>query len=152
MRVDWKRVPNCNGWADFTEEGLQPFEVDKERKCIYLIWSEERRQMVYVGSGDVSRLWDHLNPHDPNYENITSYGGLKATYAIVNDENQMLGAENYLAQVYDPLVGERHPQDQFEEVNLPSIDVSYHCDRVSGISDGGRNMRSLMDTLEARLQ
>ena len=55
MHVNWKKT-NGDNWADFSEEGLRQFEDDRNRSnCIYLIWSETERKMIYVGSGEVER-------------------------------------------------------------------------------------------------
>lgn len=142
MIVDWIQLPDEN-WADFTEEGLQPFEEDREKKCVYLIWSVNENRMIYVGSGDVERLWDHLKENE-----ITDYKGVKFTYALIKNKDDYQGAENYLAQVYGPLVGERYPQDNFKEVNLPNIGVDYRSDRVGGTSNDAKAIRSMCNYIK----
>lgn len=151
MALEWKKSPVTGDWADYNKEALQPFEDDKEEKCVYLIWSESERKMIYVGSGNVDRLWDHLTPSDPAYEAIHDHSNLKATYALI-DEKYMLGAENYLAQVYTPLATERSPKEPFVEVNMPTIDVHYHSDRLGGISDSARAMRSSIDCVNDKIE
>lgn len=148
MTLDWKKSPATDDWAVYDEEALQPFEEDREQKCVYLIWSESERRMVYVGSGDVDRLWDHLNPSDPAYERIHVHENLKVTYALI-DEKYMLGAENYLAQVYRPSAVEASPQDEFVEVSLPdNIGVCYDSARAKETSNRVRATRSLLDCVE----
>lgn len=153
MILHWKKSPETDDWAVFSEEGLQPFEADKEQpNCVYLIWSGSEKKMVYVGSGRVERLWDHLNPSDPAYRRIHKYEELRATYALIG-EKDMLGAEHYLTQVYEPLETERTPDECFVGVSLPNnIGVSYHSDRVGGISNKARAMRSLCDHMKDKLE
>lgn len=146
--LDWKKSTATGDWAVYDKESLQPFEKDNGQKCVYLIWSESERRMVYVGSGDVDRLWDHLNPSDPAYERIHAHENLKATYALI-DEKNMLGAENYLAQVYRPSAVEASPQDEFVEVSLPdNIGVCYDSARAKETSNRVRATRSLLDCVE----
>ena len=152
MILHWKKSPETDDWAVFSEEGLQPFEADNEQpNCVYLIWSDSERKMVYVGSGRVERLWDHLNPSDPAYDRIHRHVNLKATYALI-DEKDMLGAEHYLAQVYEPSATERTPDEEFVEVSLPNIDVSYHSDRAKETTNNVRAMRSLCDHMKDKLE
>ena len=150
--LDWKKSPATGDWADFNKDALQPFEGDREQpNCVYLIWSASERKMVYVGSGEVDRLWDHLNPGDPAYARIHEHEDLKATYALI-DAKDMLGAEHYLAQVYDPSATERTPKEVFVEVSLPdNIGVSYHSDRAKETTNNARAMRSLCDYVKDEL-
>lgn len=151
MTLDWRRSTATGDWAVYDKEALLPFEEDSGQKCVYLIWSESERQMVYVGSGDVDRLWDHLNPSDPAYERIHAHKNLKATYALI-DEEYMLGAENYLAQVYEPSAVEASPKERFVEVSLPdNIGVSYHSDRAKETSNGIRATRALLDCTKDKI-
>lgn len=148
MILDWKKSPATKDWAVYDKEALQPFEEDRELKCVYLIWSESERQMVYVGSGDVDRLWEHLNPSDPAYKRIHAHENLKATYALI-DEKNMLGAESYLAQVYEPSAVEASPEESFVEVSLPNnIGVSYDSSRATETSNSVRAMRSLLNCMK----
>ena len=104
--------------------------------------------MVYVGSGEVDRLWDHLNPGDPAYARIHEHEDLKATYALI-DVKDMLGAEHYLAQVYEPSAVKASPAEDFVEVSLPdNIGVSYHSDRAKETTNNVRAMRSLCDCVK----
>ena len=122
LRLDWKKTDR-NEWADYTPEGLASFEGDKKRNCVYLIWSEPENRMVYVGSGEVDRLWDHLRESDPQYENIHRHVGLKATYALT-DAKDMRGAEGFLALGYKPAEGDRHPRE-FVKVEHPDNGVPF---------------------------
>lgn len=151
MTLDWRKSTATGDWAVYDKEALLPFEEDRGQKCVYLIWSESERQMVYVGSGDVDRLWDHLNPSDPAYERIHAHENLKATYALI-DEKYMLGAENYLAQVYRPSAVKASPEEIFVEVSLPdNIGVSYHSARAKETSNRVRAMRALLDCTKDKI-
>ena len=148
MTLDWRKSTATGDWAVYDKEALLPFEEDRGQKCVYLIWSESERQMVYVGSGDVDRLWDHLNPSDPAYERIHAHENLKATYALI-DEKYMLGAENYLAQVYRPSAVKASPEEIFMEVSLPdNIGVCYDSARAKETSNRVRATRSLLDCVK----
>lgn len=148
MTLDWRKSTATGDWAVYDKEALLPFEEDRGQKCVYLIWSESDRQMVYVGSGDVDRLWDHLNPSDPAYERIHAHENLKATYALI-DEKYMLGAENYLAQVYRPSAVKASPEEIFVEVSLPdNIGVCYDSARAKETSNRVRATRSLLDCVK----
>lgn len=148
MTLDWRKSTATGDWAVYDKEALLPFEEDRGQKCVYLIWSESERQMVYVGSGDVDRLWDHLNPSDPAYERIHAHENLKATYALI-DEEYMLGAENYLAQVYRPSAVKASPEEIFVEVSLPdNIGVCYDSARAKETSNRVRATRSLLDCVK----
>lgn len=149
--LEWKKSTATGDWAVYDKEALQPFEKDRGQKCVYLIWSESERQMVYVGSGDVDRLWDHLNQSDPAYDRIHAHKNLKATYALI-DEEYMLGAENYLVQVYEPSAVEASPEESFVEVSLPeNIGVSYHSDRAKETPNRVRAMRALLDCTKDKI-
>ena len=145
LQLNWER-PTCNEWADYTPEGLASFEGDKKRNCVYLIWSEPENRMVYVGSGEVERLWDHLCESDPQYRNIHSHPGLKATYALV-DARQMRGAEGFLALGYHPAEGDRHPRE-FVKVTRPQNGVPFYSELYNN-SISGLEMRYDVDAANA---
>lgn len=152
MTLDWRKSTATGDWAVYDKEALLPFEEDRGQKCVYLIWSESERQMVYVGSGDVDRLWDHLNPSDPAYERIHAHENLKATYALI-DEKYMPGAENYLAQVYRPSAVKASPEEIFVEVSLPdNIGVCYDSARAKETPNRVRAMRALIDCSKDKIE
>ena len=123
--MNWKQTAR-NEWADYTEGCLEEFREDKPLLCVYLIWSVPENRMVYVGSGEVERLWDHLRENDPQYRNIHSHPGLKATYALV-DARQMRGAEGFLALGYHPAERDRHPRE-FVKVTRPQNGVPFYSE------------------------
>ena len=145
--VTWKKTEDDN-WADFSEEGLRQFEGDKDRPyCVYLIWSETESRMVYVGSGEVERLWDHLRPNGPSYRAIHSHKNLKATYALIND-NDILGAEGFLALGYEPLEGNRHPREMVK-VGNPDNGIPFRTE-LYNTSTEGLEMRHDMNNARGR--
>lgn len=85
---------------------------------VYIIWYEGNpSRVVYVGQGDVaSRLTAHRSRTD--ITQYAKYGTLRVTWASV-PTNQRDGVERYLADTYQPLVGDAHPDVRPIEVNLP---------------------------------
>ena len=120
-QVKWISYQN-NQWIDYRKLNVQaPWFIHNgvEKTGVYLIWSDTENQIVYVGSGNIlTRLQDHLNETD-----IMQYPGLKVTFAEIADEQEMLGAENYLAYVYrmPTNAGRNYPNVTPTEVNLPTI-------------------------------
>ena len=88
----------------------------RQCKGVYIIWVHNG-PVVYVGSGDIDRLWDHLDESwIPNYQNLV------ANYAIINgnDPDIWRGIERYLAEELSPKEGKEHPEDvDTINVNLP---------------------------------
>ena len=86
-----------------------------------MIWRDNDGTVVYVGSGDIDRLWDHSKEYRIiKYSN--KYSNLMANYAIIggNDSDIWRGIERYLADKYQPLEGDRYPADVDPiEVNGP---------------------------------
>lgn len=122
LLLNWKQTAR-NEWADYTEECLEQFREDRRLLCVYLIWSVPENRMVYVGSGEVDRLWDHLHESDPQYGNIHRHSGLKATYALISGPD-MRGAEGFLALGYEPAEGDKHPRE-FVKVTRPKNGVYF---------------------------
>ena len=140
MRVDWIQLPDEN-WADFTEEGLLPFEEDREKECVYLIWSTLCDRMLYVGSGDVSRLFDHLNREDDSvYQFMQEHPQerLKFTFAYVKEgginitEDEARGIEAFLSYVYCPCLVKRVPGNDVIKVNYPNNGIRKPNEATAG--------------------
>lgn len=76
---------------------------------VYVIWSYDRDQMVYVGSGNIQEcLLRHIHDNnDPVVQAHIPY--LKAGYAAICGEENYRGAENYLAYLYRPEIGDNYP-------------------------------------------
>lgn len=112
LDLDWKA--QCG--FPYNKDTLDRYcNNDKDRKGVYMIWYETKDNhihMVYVGSGSISRLWDHLN------ENwFTKYPNLKANYAIMDLWEE---AEKYLAKELKPLEGKKYPANVRDiTTNLP---------------------------------
>jgi hypothetical protein len=85
---------------------------------VYVIWhGGAKPRVVYVGQAKVIR--DRLAAHR-NDDRIQAYAkyGLYVTWAIVVSAHRD-GVEVYLANAYEPLVGERRPTAEPITVNLP---------------------------------
>jgi len=111
MEIKWKRCGDDSHWCDFNKLKLDS-ENFKNLKGVYIIWSGE--DVIRIGSGVIK---DRIAAHREDKE-ITAYENLKVTWAEVN-ANQMENVEAYLANVLEPLVGERFPDRNPIEVNLP---------------------------------
>jgi hypothetical protein len=83
---------------------------------VYIIWhGGEKPRTVYVGQGDIcTRLTAHRN--DQRVTQYAAYGPLRVTWAAVSAAD---GPERYLADLLNPLVGDRHPDVAPVVVNLP---------------------------------
>lgn len=113
MNITWQE---SYGFS-YDKETLDLYSEDRNRKGVYMIWRNNDGTVVYVGSGDIDRLWDHLNEY-----RIIKYPNLMANYAIIggNDSDIWRGIERYLADKYKPLEGDRYPADVDPiEVNVP---------------------------------
>ncbi len=92
-----------------------------ETRGVYIIWYKPPNPnlavIVRLGQGDIAaRIADHQRD-----EEITAYsskGMLRVIYAPLPN-NAMDGAESYLADKLNPLVGERFPDVYPTEINLP---------------------------------
>ena len=74
-------------------------------------------RVVRVGQGDIAtRLGEHRN--DPEILAYAKLGTLRVTWASV-PANQRDGVEAYLADTWNPLVGERFPNVAPITVNSP---------------------------------
>jgi hypothetical protein len=73
--------------------------------------------VVYVGQGDVAaRIADHRN--NPEITAYASSGRLRVTWAAVQAAYRD-GVERYLADTWNPLVGDVHPTAVPIAVNSP---------------------------------
>lgn len=110
MQLEWV---SCEGsvWCGLLRVNLDDAHF-KDLKGVYIIWSGQR--VVRLGSGVIR---DRLKDHRDNPE-IKKHPDLYVTWARVN-ANQMEGVEKYLADMLDPIVGERFPERTPIEVNLP---------------------------------
>lgn len=113
LNLDWKK--NSQGlWT--------PLQGTHFRRDVlhgnYIIWyAGNPGRVVYVGQGDVG---DRLSSHQSDVR-ITYYallGKLYVTWASVPAQYRD-GVDRYLAETWNPLVGERHPIARPIAVNSP---------------------------------
>ena len=139
---------------DFTEEEIECHSkrMPKGTTGVYLIWSVgryEENPMVYVGSGDIiTRLNDHVD--ERSHVMQSGYPNLVASYAIIANKEDYQGAENYLAYIYEPEVGDNYPNVTPREVNLVPdnpYDDKNIFPTIKGISyyQSGNEMRDWLD-------
>ena len=85
---------------------------------VYIIWhAGNPSRVVYVGQGDVaSRLSAHRKRPDINA--YAKHGTLRVTWASV-PAHLKDGVERYLADTWDPLVGDAYPDVAPIAVNSP---------------------------------
>lgn len=102
---------------------------------IYVIWSVDDSTIVYVGSGDIyQRLYDHIDrSDDPVVKRRDNYPHLMASYAFIEMKKIYEGAENYLAYMYQPQLGENFPNVMPREVNLIPDEFFNIEPRICGI-------------------
>ena len=119
MGLNWKR---CYGdvWCMLNAVNLDHEYFNKDISGVYIIWhgstSSIKPRVVYVGQGNIKdRIMHHRkNPEIQNYE----YLGLYVTWARVSEKYRD-GVEAYLADKWDPIVGEHYPEVLPIEVNSP---------------------------------
>ena len=113
LSATWLKC-NSGNWCSFSNLDLST--VDEEG--IYIIWhTGNPGKVVYVGQGDVaSRLRTHRD--DPRITRYAQYGTLRVTWANVSVAYRD-GIERYLADKWNPLVGDAHPDATPLVVNSP---------------------------------
>lgn len=98
---------------------LMTSEVETIRNDItgvYVIWSEEKEQVIYVGSGKIQEcLLRHIQKDDDPVVQA-NLSNLKVGFVVIPDEKDYQGAENYLAYLYDPEEGSNYPNKEPREV------------------------------------
>ncbi len=117
LRLSWAK---CSGgiWCRLNCLDLSTVSGDG----VYVIWYVDDELdddvYVYVGQGTVKeRLESHRTNHDVQfYKNL---GTLYVTWAKVPSQKRD-GVEKYLADELRPVEGERHPDVDPIEVNLPT--------------------------------
>lgn len=113
LNLNWVKY-QPGSWVEFQTYDMSNVTADG----VYIVWHRGNPgKVVYVGQGDVkSRLQAHRN----NAE-ITKYakvGTLYVTWAFV-PAHQKDGVERYLANTWNPLVGDVHPDVTPIAVNSP---------------------------------
>ena len=115
MRLDWTK---CQGgvWCKLNFVNLD-HEHFNNKRGIYIIWhGGAKPEVVYIGQGNIRhRLAQHRS--DPDIQKY-EYLDLYVTWAIV-PEPDLNGVEVYLAKIWAPKAGKRHPIAPPVEVNSP---------------------------------
>lgn len=118
IRVDWMKCQATKNefvWYPLDRVNLShEYFIDIEG--VYIIWSKDEDSIIRIGSGDIR---DRISDHRNNLE-ITTYKNPLVTWAII-DAKSMRAVEKYLANVLLPDVGERFPDEEPIEVNLPEL-------------------------------
>lgn len=113
-QVRWITCGNDGRWC-----ALETIDLSKvTAQGVYVIWHEGNPgRIVKVGQGEIA---DRLCKHRADLE-ILQYGGigrLRVTWATVPISHRN-GVERFLADRYQPLVGDAYPDVVPIEVNLP---------------------------------
>lgn len=112
LQVQWIKSTN-NTWLPFETFNI----ANVTGYGVYFIWhAGNPARTVYVGQGDIkARLTAHRQNAD--IAQYAAKGTLYVTWATV-PAAQRDGVERYLADYYQPLVGEKHPDVRPIQVNL----------------------------------
>lgn len=116
LPVTWIKNSNNNQWFDLLRLNLDaPYFNDKEG--VYIIWyAGPAAKVIRVGQGHIGdRLREHRE--NPEITRYAQYGQLKVAWAIVPRQYRD-GAEAFLYDNYNPLIGERSPTARPISVNL----------------------------------
>ena len=81
---------------------------------VYVIW-QGNGSVIRVGQGVIR---DRLSQHRQDQQ-IIAYPNLLVTWAKVSDYYLLDGVERYLANMFNPKIGDRFPNVDPIEVNLP---------------------------------
>jgi hypothetical protein len=115
LSVKWLTCGNDSHWCS-----LETLDLETASESgVYLIWhTGNPSRVVYVGQGaPVSkRLGAHRN--DDRILAYKKFGSLRVTWASV-PATQRDGVERYLADKWNPLVGDAHPDVTAIAVNSP---------------------------------
>lgn len=115
LTVKWGVCGDDGHWCSF--ENLNLTGNIKNISGVYIIWhGGDQPRVVRVGQGDVA---DRIRAHRKDPE-ITKYArhGMFVTWASV-PANQQNGVERYLADRWNPLVGDAFPVAAPIAVNSP---------------------------------
>lgn len=113
LQVDWVKS-QANTWLE-----LETFDLStvQTKMGVYIIWNVGNpSRVVRVGQGDIA---DRLGCHRRDREVLAHRGGgLRVTWAAV-PAAQVNGVERFLANEWNPLVGDAFPQALPIAVNSP---------------------------------
>ena len=118
ITVKWIKCGNDKHWCDFYRLDLSK-NLDNAAGVyviFYLGSGTERSRVVRIGQGNIA---ERLAAHRKDPE-ISAYRGkgLLVIWATVHGQQQN-GVEKYLADRFDPLVGDRFPDRTPIQVNNP---------------------------------
>ncbi len=113
MQLDWNKCGSDNHWCSF-----ERVTTDKlDYKGVYMIfYTAKPGRVVRLGQGNIQeRILAHRKD-----KKITNYSnkGLLVTWAKVSPQ-YLDGVEKYLADTWNPLVGDAFPDALPIEVNSP---------------------------------
>ena len=112
LTLKWQACGDDHHWCSLANLNLDSI---KAKNGVYIIWHEGNpSRIVRIGQGKIA---DRLGAHR-NDATITQYGNLRATWASV-PVHQMDGVERYLADTWNPLVGDAFPATGPIAVNSP---------------------------------
>ena len=111
MQVNWIQPTNGGVYLlDTVDLNHQHFN---NLEGVYIIYSGTT--VIYVGRGDIAV---RLGAHRRDFRQRSDYETLKVIWASVPEASQE-GVELYLADTYNPIVGEHNSRNQAIPVNLP---------------------------------
>ena len=114
ITLNWLKCGSDSRWCSFELLNLNTVT----ELGIYIIWHKGNPgRVVRVGQGDVA---DRLSKHrtDPEIIAYKKIGALRVTWASV-PAHQRDGVERYLADTWNPLVGDAFPDAVPIAVNSP---------------------------------
>lgn len=115
ITVEWRTCGNDSHWCS-----LENLDLETVKGAgVYIIWhTGNPGKVVRVGQGDPisKRLSAHRN--DKAILAYNKKGTLRVTWATVSAANRD-GVERYLAETWEPLVGEAFPDADPIAVNSP---------------------------------
>ena len=122
VSVVWMKNSQNGQWFDLLRLNLDSSYFEN-KEGVYVIWytNSTAAKVIRIGQGLIGmRLREHKsNPQVRQYEN---FGALKATWAVADGvqltKNELDGVENFLADTYNPIIGERFPEVLPISVNL----------------------------------
>lgn len=114
LKLNWKTCGDDRHWCDFKNLDLGKITDIG----VYMIWHQgDPSCVVRVGQGKISeRIADHRD--DPEITQYDKIGALRVTWASV-ESHLRDGVEAYLADTWNPLVGDRWPAADPIAVNNP---------------------------------
>lgn len=114
MNLTWIKCGKDSHWCPLADVNLENVSA----AGIYIIWHEGNPgRVVRIGQGDIK---DRLTKHRKDSQ-ITAYGvfgKLRVTWASV-PLSQRDGVETYLADQWNPLIGDVFPDAEPTAVNSP---------------------------------